>query len=306
LPLRQGVVIDPERRLVFVARPDRSIEAVALRTGETRWRTQAAAQPLGLWHDRLIAQVEADGDRTLRIALLDIASGARMAVNGLTLPPGVRPSIESTRDGRFTALALPGDSDATVVWRFEPGGGRGVRPDTPDALKRPGRGDAAGAPPAQPGPNAGAIRINMNTAAMSPVAPADTPFGAFAVADAPVGLLFLREPVPDLAPDQILSIDGRHVITVRRIADDTSWETYLFTVQERAGNARIGEIRSHEGATRFFVSDAILVYETLPFARRTDTGAIQAPLTIHAFDLAGGKEIWSRDVRDSSSRRTPP
>jgi len=289
LLLREGVVIDPERRLIFLPRPDSSIEAVAIASGRQQWQTRAAAQPLGLSRDRLIAQTDERSDRTLAVALLDAATGVRQGGGEWTLPAGVIASIDPTPDGRFSAFAIPSENDALVLWKYEPTARQGARPDTPSAIQRPTpRGSP---PPAKQAPDVGAARLDIDTGAITAAGRDEKSLSLFTARDVPFALLSMRETLPQLGPDQVLSVDGRHLITVQQTADDSSWEKYLFIVTERATERRVGELRSYMGSTRFYVSGDILLYESSPFTRQTETGLISAPLMIRGFDLTAGKEL---------------
>jgi len=294
------------------------------------------AQPLGLVRGRLVSQIDReDAGNTLTIGVLDAATGA-MAGNPASreLPAGVRAAIDETFDGRFVAMASPGDNDTAIVsWDFKPGRGRGVEPGTADALSDPlpssGRGGAAArgaqatgrgtAPLAQDAVRssalaAGAFRLNLATREMSPAdARTAAPFGVFAALEAPSQVSPPVERLPRLPPSatQLLSADRRYALASEAIADDSAWDKYQLTIHDRGTGNVLGKLASHVPTVPFYVSTAssgppILVYATPPFTRQEEGRLVREPLRVRALNLANGVEVWSRDVRDPSLRRAPP
>jgi hypothetical protein len=101
---------------------------------------------------------------------------------------------------------------------------------------------------------------------------------------------------------QILSADGGHVLASERVADDSVWEKYLWTIYDRSTGEPIGEFRTFRSLAPFFVSDSMVIYETPPAARQVQGNLIEEPLKIRAVNLPTGKEVWSREVRDTTYR----
>jgi hypothetical protein len=101
---------------------------------------------------------------------------------------------------------------------------------------------------------------------------------------------------------QILSADGGHVLASERVADDSVWEKYLWTIYDRSTGEPIGEFRTFRSLAPFFVSDSMVIYETPPAARQVQGNLIEEPLKIRAVDLSTGREVWSREVRDTAYR----
>ena len=44
----------------------------------------------------------------------------------------------------------------------------------------------------------------------------------------------------------------------------------------------------------------MVIYETPPAARQVQRNLTEEPLTIRAVDLSTGREVWSREVRDTT------
>ena len=105
---------------------------------------------------------------------------------------------------------------------------------------------------------------------------------------------------------QFPSADGRHVLTSQRIADDSVWEKYRWTIYDRDTGERVGAFNSHLRLASFFVLGTQAIYETGPFVRRTESGLVDEPLKIRAVDLRTGQELWSREVRDTAYRGPYP
>jgi hypothetical protein len=112
----------------------------------------------------------------------------------------------------------------------------------------------------------------------------------------------VAERLADVSGDQFLSADGRHVLSSKRIANDSVWEKYRWTIYDRGTGERVGEFRNHLPLAPFFVLDSQVIYETGPYLRQTKKRLVDEPLKIRAVDLQKGQELWSRQVRDTIYR----
>jgi outer membrane protein assembly factor BamB len=305
--LRPGVVIDPGQQRVYVAAPQGGIDAVNTSTGAVVWRSTAAAKPVGVVDRRLVAQAApANGETGLRVSVLDTATGrATMAPRTVPLPAGVRAPVADTAEARFALTLERGDAssnDARLSWKFErPTPARGVRPGTTDALSDP----LADPPPLEaaaiPPQRSGAFRVNVTSGAIVPddAPPVPPPLVETAPRAVP-------DRISGLPPTQVLSADGRHILASERIADDSTWDKYQWTIVERDTGRRIGQVRNHVAVAPFNVAGSTVMFESAPFARRTADRLVQEPLKIRAVDLTSGREIWNREVRDTTLRAPFP
>ena len=95
-------------------------------------------------------------------------------------------------------------------------------------------------------------------------------------------------------------------MTSERIADDSVWEKYQWTVFERQSGRRLGTLRDYRSHAPFIVVGSSILYETGPFERRTDREVVSEPLRLRAVDLTKGVLLWSRQIRDTKYRGTLP
>jgi hypothetical protein len=114
------------------------------------------------------------------------------------------------------------------------------------------------------------------------------------------------ERVASLPTPQYLSADGRHVLVSERVGDARVFERYRLTIFDRATQQRIGAISSHLAQVAFVVNGSQMIYETGPYSRRVGNDVVSEPLKVRSVDLATGKEIWNRPVRDTVVRTPPP
>lgn len=307
--LRDGVIVDPAANTAYVAAPDQNVRAVDLATGAPRWSSANAAKPLALLGNRVLAQVEptASTQNRLELAVLSSRQGTVIRRATRALPAGVRASVGETLRGTFRALARPEDGTALVTWEYRPAFPRGVVPRGEDEAEaeRDVRAPAPAAARAAGAINRGTLRINMTSGAVQSLAAA-----APGTAPAPaVSLRVLtaqeRARLPALPPDQpaYVSADGLHVVVSQRVANDTTWNKYRWTVHELASGQRLGELQMHLSIAPFLVRNSQIVFTTTPFVHR-DLG--EQPAKLRAFDLATGREAWGVELRDLEYRGPLP
>ena len=304
--------------------PEGGIVAVDLAQGAEVWRSQEAAKPLTVSGDLLISQAEPAGvGGALRIVALDTrARGAAVTRSEVALPPGVQPMIDQTINRSFTAQAQPLAGDAAVSWEFVERPLRGLASGPMEVLPgepppQPFAVPDADAPAAmaraEPGAETtvvrGVVRVAISDGSVPPIEAPRAEFGPAAAAAGPVA------PPSDLAPaaqlpgvpePQFASADGRHVMSSRRVGDDSVWDKYAWTIFDRNNGERLGEVRTHLRYAPFFVSDSRVIYQTGPYARRVGDNIVQEALQIRAANLQTGERLWSLPVRDTADREPPP
>lgn len=299
--LRPGVIVDPARGLVYLMSPQGGIDAVDLALGTPVWSTEEAAKPLALGGDLLVGQVEPSGSKNeLEIAALDTRQqGRRVVADAIGLPDTVRVSIDDGLDTSFAARARASATEALIAWEFLERPLRGMAPEDPRPSLRGGPPRPIESEP--PGVDApatgGTLRMNLATGALSAVEPDETVVPVYKVLDLPAADRLAGVPGP-----QILSADGRHVLGSERIADDKLWDKYRWTIFLRTTGERVAEFTDYRSQAPFALSGSLLIYETGPYSRRTDSGMADEPLKIRAVDLATGEERWSRPIRDTRYR----
>jgi hypothetical protein len=308
--LRPGVVIDAQRRVMYVMNVKGGVDAVGLNRGELVWHSDEAARPVASNTQSLIAQSEpakagtreaAPATNELLVRVLDVRTGRRRFAIAHALPPGIRANVVGTAEGTFTVRALTTPTDATLAWEYDEAPLQGVRPGALDVdaapadRRAPPEAAAARAPTAS-----GALRIDLASGKVAPLASA----GPLALSQTQQRRLDVAaaERVASVTGDQFLSSDGRHVLASERIADDSIWDKYQWTIIERSSGRRVGSLRDYRSHAPFMVVGTTIYYETGPVERRTGGGVIQEPLRIRAVDLVKGAQLWIRDVRDTTYR----
>jgi len=331
--LAPGVVVEPDRRQVFVMSPDGGIVVVDLDSGSEVWRSQEAAKPLTIVGDLLVSQAETPGpDNEMRLVSLDVGRQGEAVSQGLVkLPPNVTPLIGQSATRTFNALALPAAPQAdraNVTWEYVERPLRGVADgpmqwlpgEAPPVVSAaaamggtPGGPSLADAAPVEPGGEAvvmrGEIEIDPASGAVAAAAPrqldaapqtATVGVGAAAAPAAP------DVTVAGIGQPQFPSADGRHVMTSQRTAQEPAWEKYLWTVYRRDDGQKVGTIRNFVRYAPFFVHENRIVFQAPPHARAIDGEVVEEPLQIRAADLETGERLWNQPVRDTTDRDPQP
>jgi hypothetical protein len=295
--LRDGVIVDPARELVFIMSVERAVDAVALTDGRLAWSSDAAVKPLMVVDDRLLCQIERQGALMLGLALLDPESGKEQATTEMELPPSTRVYVGAGPLGYFATKAFAKSPEtALVTWTFRPLVARGI--DTESGIA----GDEKAAALAEGlRPTSGAFSFDMADGAKRSVGLAEA-----------TGLRNNSTQVANrLAKDsafvEAVSADGRYIIHSRHVDDDKGGY-YLWRISDRQSGGPVGEFRNSIAAfSPFFVRDGLLYYETPAHAELNREGVRAEPLSIRAVELDSGKEVWSWPVRDTSvSGPQPP
>jgi hypothetical protein len=91
-----------------------------------------------------------------------------------------------------------------------------------------------------------------------------------------------------------------------RVADDTAWDKYVWTVYDAGSGEQLGQVKSHVRFAPFFVTGTTLVTVSGPELRPTEQGAVEEPLQIRALDLTTGELAWTQPIRDTVNRLPPP
>jgi hypothetical protein len=301
--LRPGVVVDAADKRAYVMSVEGGIDAVDLNAGGKLWNNKASARPLTVAGRRLVSQAELSGaENSMKLVVLESATGAELTTGTKGLPQGVEASVVETLKGEFIAEAAPAGENAVVTWKFLERPLRGMLPARDrraqekatdlTLLKQTTGGDDA---------TSGAFQLNLTTGATSAVADPNFLHSLEITAS-----LRDEKRMADLPDGQVLSADGRHVLVSRPAGDAQAWERYIVTVYERDTRRRVGEFRTHFSVTSFFVSGSLIVFDTEAYVQTTPDGSTTEPLKLRAVDLATGKEVWSRPIRDTAYRGPSP
>lgn len=297
--LRPGVVIDPARGVVYLMEPG-GVVARDLASGDELWASSEAAQPLGLYGGLLIALAEPVRTGAMEVVFLEVGHGDREALIPVALRGGVTAMIDGQPHRRFDVTSVVSGGEVFLFWAFTT---RELRGAPAAGLVAPRQGSsghlASVAKSTGPSRLEGVLRLELATLRAVPPAP-----GAAPAPPAPrIPDLQPGESLADVAGRQFRAADGRHVLASDRTADSRTWERYRWTIFDRTTGARIGELDQPRSTAAFVVTGSTLVYESQPYARRLDSGELEArELALIAVDLANGHELWSASLRDTAYR----
>lgn len=306
IELREGVLVSPTEDTAYAMTPDGGIAAVDLFTGATKWTTKNAAKPLLLIGNRLLCQVQpatlAQRDDLL-LAALDVTQGGALIARGaLDLPDDVNTSVTETPFGRFAIAVKKLDADsASVKWGFVAAAKRALSPESEEGADSPGPGGPGPALPTMLAERIreflGHLRINLATGTVGEVSESER------AVDEPDDFVLDDSETDDQPGTQYKSADGRALLVSERIADDSEWNNYKWTVSDVATGAKLGELKIFTAFAPFIVRRGVLVIETKPFL----LGAQTEPAKLRGYDLATGNEKWNFTVREVVFRGpTPP
>lgn len=156
-----GVLIDPANGVAYLMTPERQVEAVALDSGGVVWSSSAAARPITIRGERIIAQVEStEASATLTLVALDSTNGEPAGPpQTVDLGPGVVSSIDDGLEHEFVVGTAEADSrSGPVVWRYYEQKPSGPFEPPPPAFERFGALDVSETASITPLPVGGSSR----------------------------------------------------------------------------------------------------------------------------------------------------
>jgi len=154
------------------------------------------------------------------------------------------------------------------------------------------------------------VRIDLASGAVASAVPPHaapvTPTAHLSTAAAPAAAAAPNPLLPGVPEPQFLSADGHYVLSSKRVADDPTWDKYLWTVYDRNTGQEVGSLRAHVRYAPFFVTGSRIVFETRPHMRPSSGRPAPEPLQIRAVDLGTGQALWSHPIRDTTITEPPP
>ena len=292
--LHNGVVVDAVGGTGYLMKnPQGGIQAVDLLSGNVRWESVAAAKPLLLAGDTLVAQAAAPSGE-LVIVTLDALRGTQKDQMTVPLPSGARALVVDGPSESFRVEAFrAADGSVVVNWTAEDGGTlQGLAPPELDAGQgEPGKALSLSQPVE---PQHGAARLDLGA------------HRALPLSDDESAALRPREPQVKAAlkaggPPAFASADGRHVLHSERLAHGNAQARYHWTVTDASG-ATVGSVDAPISMAPYVVSGSQLFYVEMPSMRKAGASFISEPLRLRALDARTGAELWHASVVDSEYR----
>ena len=281
--LRPGVLIDPERGVVYSSHPEGAIEALDLATGQVLWHNHEAAKPLLLYGEWLIAQAEpTPTDDALRIVVLHAESRDTLFSSRLELPDGAQPAIDDRLGRAFVARARVIQGRVVVSWSDT------WRPVS--ALPQPEAESTAREVGA-------AAYLDLEAGRLLPIARDELPTQAVPSPDLPA-----EQRLAGLPGAQFRAADGQHVMVSRRVEDDRVDAKYQWHVHAYPTGQLKGQAPNRASYAPFGVVGSWLLHESRPTIRRQGDDLIHEPLELRVIDLVHGREIWRWAIRDTTYR----
>lgn len=296
--LRDGVVVDTARSIAYVMHPKGGIQAIDLARGTALWRSTGGERPLSLADNLLIAQARPGEDGELRLVALDVRKrGAVSAEADLAMPDDVQAEVHDTLRQAFRVTAAPSREGIVVAWEAE------VYPSLP------GRGEREGREEEEAERKASGPRKQENlegTALFDPHAGRLLSLKAGGAPEAVRTVFASSLSAPGSREARFSSADGRYVLASRRTGDDTSATPYRWTISDAATGAVLGTFPAEVSMSPFAIVGKRLIHVAQPTLHIQGQKLVEQPLRLRALDLATGRELWTREIRDTEFRGPIP
>lgn len=291
VPLGDGVVIDSARGVAYLTNGAGNMEAVELGRGRVLWSAETAAKPLAAHGDLVIAQAEPAAAGSLEIVSFDAANGKPGPVKAkVELPGHVKAGLRDTPGKSFRAAARMAGDDLVVSWLATGASDDAVRGYLPSIEEGADPAAAAGSIAR----SSGAVQVDLD---------AGVAIETQEVVASPAALETLpATAVPGATGNLFASADGRHVLASERQEADDPFKSYRWTIYARDSGEQLGELSSISSVVPFVVTDGSLLFLSQRSVRPQGGEVLDEPMQLRAFDLAQGRQLWSREVADPNFR----
>ncbi|MCP3959416.1 MAG: hypothetical protein GY719_16320 [bacterium] len=302
--LAPGVIVDPDRQVVYLMRPEGGMEAVLIDDGDLLWANESADKPLGVHGNLLVAQADpkGPGDSTgvLPMFLLDRVTGEARLDLPLRLPGEVPTRLDSGPGGALEVAVQVREGELLVGWRQDqvdlraiPGG-----PEPREALRE----------------FDGAFRIDLGSERAMPVSPQRLAPRTPTVRSTADGIRPAQSPHLSLDDGPVIveieSGDGRHLLISQRVAPGVS-EEYRWTILESATGELAGRVRARTSFAPFFVREKTIIFEEDSTGDFVDGRLTFGPRQLRCVALGDGAStagavLWEHPLRDTTYRGPLP
>jgi hypothetical protein len=283
-PLRAGVVVDPAAGLLYTM-SDGGVEAVTL-GGTVLWQSAAAARPLGMYGEFLIAQRANSEAGQLSVAFLN-RLGVEVGGASLNLGSEVSASVVDGPHSQFRTDCNLQNGIPVFEWeykRLRTGAVRGSSAAIGRVSSQANNFDPLG----------GAVSLNPESGAQQVLS--STPLRRRVSAKAPAPLN-----AGDFVPGALQamhSVDRRHVLVTERVAPG-EWQEYRWSIFDAQTQSKLGELPNRLGGARFFVVGSTIYFDSSPYTDLRDGSPEEHGLELLAMSLESGELVWARTIRDS-------
>ncbi len=340
--LAPGVIIDEDNDIAYTMSPKGVIDALELTKGEIIWTSGAAAKPVAIRGEQLIAQAEPE-DKATKLVLMALNREDGKAINEASIDIGEIVTIDDTRDHQFhIGSEFTNTNKGLIVWRYhyyklsgpeadlenqsELFGALEVRENAAiQTIENGGSPLASGKPPyalprlsrpvsEQPEKDQTIIDVDSGLRFRIDGGKVENQTRALK-ADALQGGLFLSANAVDeeftsvhRIPGQQFaeSIDKQNIVASEFTGRLESAQPYRWTVYQRNPLSVVATFQSRTSLAPFYVSDQHVIYIRQPYQQREDGVLNTYPLALVAHDINSGAITWEHTLRNTMYRGPIP
>lgn len=289
LQMRDGVVVDAGRSMVYLLNPQKKLEAVSLATGQVAWTSSDSLKPLAIVDQNLLVQAISRGNRLVLLQLDVNQRGRVLTRDSIALPANIKADYRPSINTAFNSYARLVNGEAYVLWEYYKTMLKGrydedEREDTLQAMQT------------------GIIRVTKNTGRLIPAQKSAIPTAQLNRSIKPGR----NEGFGKGKEQEYFSADQNHILSSLRMLRKNEFNNYRWQVFVRSTRNKVGELEDYRAYAPFMVTGSTLIYEIGPYERLVNGKVQEVPLYIVAVDLAAGKELWRRPVFDSVMRTNLP
>jgi len=293
--IEPGVILDENRGQVYVMR-DGGVEALALESGASIWRSSQADLPSGIVQNQLLSRVDRSQAGELGLVLLNPENGALLQQYSVPLPDTALASINHGLGREFEVL-LNGQN---IDWAYR---NQQIKGRLELALSAPvldgGSGQTSPVQAANPVERRfGRLQLEDDLSAIRIIGESNQQSFSSRPADLAVNVLSGER------GRQFRSVSSRSVLVSER-SDDESDVRYEWRVFDRNGRF-IGEVAMPYSFLPFELSDHFLLVVMPPELRTLSSERQSIQPSLRVIDLRQGKIAWQQTIRDIQYRGPYP
>ncbi|MEM1218573.1 MAG: hypothetical protein AAGH79_06660 [Bacteroidota bacterium] len=289
--LREGVVYDAERKIMYLTQPSERVAAIDIQSGRVLWETSNPGQPINLWEGQLICLIKENGPKNqLIIQQLDPENkGALRREWSTLLPPEVIVLLQDEMEATFKIRGSAVAGQFMLVYRYTFQNIHAYY--DPENINKDRW-------------ISGAFTMNKEAPDLTPADLSDIPNVLTARVILPRG----NEVIAGRQNDpQYLSGNGNHVLVSTRIREDIDFFAYRWDIYEVNSESLLGQLETYRSYAPFMVDGTLLFWEDGSYWRRLPNGDGETVgLSIRGINLSTGAEISRIPMLEFSYQGTFP